>query len=84
MGTILDDGWNRFSVMQLYCTYVLLQRRLQALKDLVGRQELVCLNAFISFGAWLTSNSIFASAMSCSLPPPPTIFCASAICDRTA
>lgn len=26
-----------------------------------------------------TSNSIFASAMSCSLPLPPAIFCASAI-----
>jgi hypothetical protein len=32
----------------------------------------------------LTSSSIFASAISCSLPLPPETFCASAICDLTA
>ena len=32
----------------------------------------------------LTSSSIFASAMSCSLPLPLAIFCASLICDLTA
>lgn len=31
-----------------------------------------------------TSNSILASATSCSLPLPPAIFCASVIWERTA
>ena len=31
-----------------------------------------------------TSSSMFASAISCALPLPLAIFCASAICDRTA
>src|SRR2546423_105837 len=32
----------------------------------------------------LTSTSIFASAISCSLPPPLAIFCDSLSCDLTA
>jgi hypothetical protein len=45
----------------------------------ISRCKEICL-----VGAKLTSSSIFASAISCSLPLPLAIFCASEICDRTA
>jgi len=59
---------------------LLLQSSLQTLQNL----ENVSVAKGTNDETGLTSSSILASAMSISLPLPPAIFCASAICDRTA
>ncbi len=59
----------------------LLQLSLQGLENLLNRQSHVL--APDSFNK-LTSSSILASAISCSLPLPFATFCASAIWARTA
>ncbi len=65
--------------------YSLFQDGLQALEDLWTAGVMVSVGTLGIFrGKQPTSSSIFASAMSCSLPLPLAIFCASEICAFTA
>jgi hypothetical protein len=64
-------------IIQAYIN-ALFHRRLQRLKNLQ------MLDMYDKRPGGLTSNSIFASATSASLPPPSAIFCASAIWCFTA
>jgi hypothetical protein len=66
-------------------THLLLHGRLYRLENLFIVSALLLPKPNASLGGSpLTSSSIFASAMSCSLPFPLATFCASCICELTA